>query len=100
MISDISGAEQIENIDVYAPRGCAYVVMKSRASAFKTLQELFNNRRRDDKRKVDWAINTGVKNDKTIADFFNKTEGACFIPYDKLPTDVQVHFTLILLIMT
>jgi len=68
--------------------------MKSRASAFKTLQELFTNRRRDDKRKVDWAINTGVKNDKNISDFFNKSEGACFIPYDKLPTDVQVGIFL------
>ena len=66
--------------------------MKTRASAFKTLQELFNTRRRDDKRKVDWAVNTGVKNDKAISDFFNKTEGAAFIPYDQLPTDIQVLF--------
>ena len=61
---------------------------------------MFQSRSRHEKRKVDWAINSGVKNDKTICDFFDKNEGACFIPYDKLTNDIQVkilrHFNYVI----
>ena len=100
MVSDSSSSDQIETIDHFPSRGCAYVVMKTRSSAFKTLQEMFQSRSRHEKRKVDWAINSGVKNDKTICDFFDKNEGACFIPYDKLTNDIQVkilrHFNYVI----
>lgn len=89
MVADSSSSDQIETIDHFPSRGCAYVVMKTRSSAFKTLQEMFQSRSRHEKRKVDWAMNSGVKNDKTICDLFNKNEGACFIPYDKLTNDIQ-----------
>jgi len=89
MVADSSSSDQIETIDHFPSRGCAYVVMKTRSSAFKTLQEMFQSRSRHEKRKVDWAINSGVKNDKTICDFFDKNEGACFIPHDKLTNDIQ-----------
>ena len=95
MVADSSSSDQIETIDHFPSRGCAYVVMKTRSSAFKTLQEMFQSRSRHEKRKVDWAINSGVKNDKTICDFFDKNEGACFIPHDKLTNDIQVIYVMV-----
>ena len=64
--------------------------MKTRAAAFKTLSDLHRDRRRDEKRKVDWAINNGLKNAQ-LADLFDKTEGAAFIPHEKLPKDIKVR---------
>jgi hypothetical protein len=67
--------------------------MRTRASAFKTLADLHRDRRRDEKRKVDWAINTGLK-DADKHDYFDKIEGAAFLPHDQLPTDITVRFII------
>ena len=90
MVSDVSADADIENVEFISSRGCAYIVMRSRSAAFDSIRELVSSRRRDEKRKVDWGMNAGVKNNKEIAEFFSKSEGATFIPYDKLPKDIQV----------
>jgi RNA recognition motif-containing protein len=85
----ISRASDIEDMTVIVSRGCAYIVMKSRPSAFKTLAELHRERRREERRKVDWAVNKGIK-DNDLVDYFDKVEGAAYIPYDKLSDSVEV----------
>ena len=88
----IGDPENTENINHIQSRGCAYVVMKSRASAFKAIQELQASRDRSSKRKVDWGMFSGIKDSKTFSEYFDKGQGAAFIPYDKLPSDIQVSF--------
>lgn len=100
MISGVDHADDIEDITCLHSRGCSYIVMRTRAAAFKTLSDLHRDRRRDEKRRVDWAINNGLKN-AGLNDLFDKTEGAAFIPYDKLPKDIeviiiQIHISYIL----
>lgn len=90
IIQGVQHGDEIEDITSFHSRGCAYIVMRTRAAAFKTLSDLHRDRRRDEKRKVDWAINHGLKN-ASMADLFDKTEGAAFIPHDKLPQDIKVQ---------
>ena len=85
----IGDPENTENLNHIQSRGCAYVIMKSRASAFKAMQELQASRERSSKRKVDWGMFSGIK-DSDFADFWDKGQGAAFIPYEKLPQDIQV----------
>jgi len=89
MIKNVDRVDDIEDITALHSRGCAYVVMKTRAAAFKTLQKLAAKRGREEKRKVDWAINSGLK-DAEMAAYFDKAEGAAFIEYSKLPDDIEV----------
>ena len=86
----IGDPENTENLNHIQSRGCAYVIMKTRASAFKAMQELQASRERSSKRKVDWGMFSGIK-DSDFADFWDKSQGAAFIPYDKLPEDIQVR---------
>ena len=90
MIKNVDRVDDIEDITALHSRGCAYVVMKTRAAAFKTLQKLASKRGREEKRKVDWAINSGLK-DAEMAAYFDKAEGAAFIEYSKLPDDIEVR---------
>ena len=89
MIKNVDRVDDIQDITALHSRGCAYVVMKTRAAAFKTLQKLAAKRGREEKRKVDWAINSGLK-DAEMAAYFDKAEGAAFIEYSKLPDDIEV----------
>ena len=85
----IGDAENTDNINHIQSRGCAYVVMKTRASAFKAIDHLQHSRERNSKRKVDWGMFSGIK-DSPFSEYFDKGQGAAFIPYDKLPSDIQV----------
>lgn len=89
MIKNVDRVDDIQDITALHSRGCAYVVMKTRAAAFKTLQKLASKRGREEKRKVDWAINSGLK-DAEMQAYFDKAEGAAFIEYSKLPDDIEV----------
>ena len=64
--------------------------MKSRANAFKAITHLQQSRDRNSKRKVDWGQFSGIK-DSPFSEYFEKGQGAAFIPYAKLPSDIQVR---------
>ncbi|VDP09894.1 unnamed protein product [Soboliphyme baturini] len=75
----------LDPMNLIPPRGCAYVVMPDRRSAFKVLDRLRDMRIQNRQIKMAWAPGKGVKED--FKDMWDAEIGVTYIPWDKLPTE-------------
>ncbi|XP_022244734.1 protein SCAF8-like isoform X2 [Limulus polyphemus] len=79
----------IASIDMIVPRGCVYVCMDRRQDAYKALQSLKNLKLHGSAIKMAWAPGKGVKG-KEYKDFWEVGVGVSYIPYHKIPDDVDL----------
>ncbi|XP_076371665.1 uncharacterized protein LOC143257185 isoform X2 [Tachypleus tridentatus] len=79
----------IASIDMIVPRGCVFVCMDRRQDAYKALQSLKNLKLHGSAIKMAWAPGKGVKG-KEYTDFWEVSVGVSYIPYHKIPVDVDL----------
>lgn len=75
-----------ERVAIVGNRGCAYVTMADRKSAYKILDRLAKKIQVLKKNvKLDWATIPAVKDDQKLQDYWDMKNGVAEIPFSKLP---------------
>ena len=90
-ISDVFGEYgDIVSIDLIPPRGCAFVVMNRRQDAQTCLNKLERKVIHGKAITIAWAPGKGVKG-KEYKDYWDVKAGATFIPWNKIPHDINIE---------
>uniref|UniRef100_A0A915IBJ0 Splicing factor, arginine/serine-rich 15 n=1 Tax=Romanomermis culicivorax TaxID=13658 RepID=A0A915IBJ0_ROMCU len=77
------------SIDLIPPRGCAYVVMPDRKTAYKVLDSRRDLKLQNRILKKAWAMGKGVKND--FEEDWDADNGVTHIPWDRLRSAQPAH---------
>lgn len=79
-----------EKISIVGPRGCAYVTMPDRRSAFKIIDRLAKDLLVGRKQvKLDWATIPGIKDNDQLYDYWESAKGVAQVPFSKLPSTLD-----------
>uniref|UniRef100_A0A1B6C775 RRM domain-containing protein n=1 Tax=Clastoptera arizonana TaxID=38151 RepID=A0A1B6C775_9HEMI len=80
----------IVSINLIPPRGCAFICMNRRQDAHKALQQLRHHKLQGKAITIAWAPGKGMK-DKEWKDYWEVEQGVSYIPWCKIPRDIDLE---------